>query len=278
MGGRMYATLASLVDQLAGPALSRMQVIPWGAPVPAFGDPSTARVATLGLNPSNREFVDNAGRELEGRARRFHTLASLGLTRWDEADARHLELVLQSCRRYFHRNPYDRWFRKLDQLLVGTGASYYAGTRASTGDRSSVACHLDLIPYATRRRWMELTARQRACLLERPGDALGALLRDSPIRILVLNGQSVVDYFEALTDVRLDRHERVEWTLPRRAGALVQGVSYWGIVQTVGGVDLGRDLLVLGYNHNIQSSFGVTSGAVSSIAAWVGGAAADWLA
>src|SRR5438552_3663439 len=122
----MYSTLASLVDQLAGPMLSGTEVLHWGAPVPAFGDPSTASVATLGLNPSNREFVDDDGCELEGDARRFHTLASLGLARWEQADTRHLELVLHSCRCYFQRNPYDRWFRRLDQLLAATGTSYYA--------------------------------------------------------------------------------------------------------------------------------------------------------
>ena len=33
-------------------------VIPWACPIPSFGDFTRARVATLGLNPSNREFVD----------------------------------------------------------------------------------------------------------------------------------------------------------------------------------------------------------------------------
>jgi hypothetical protein len=275
--GRMYATLATLVDQLAGSALSGTQVIRWGAPVPAFGDPGSARVATLGLNPSNREFVNDAGRELQGSARRFHTLVSLGLSEWNEADARHLELILQSCRCYFQRNPYDRWFRRLDQLLVRLGASYYASSHARRGDPDSAACHLDLIPYATRRKWIELTGRQRLRLLERSGDPLGRLLRDSPIRLLLLNGQSVVEHFKVLTNVQFDVDEQLEWTLRRQSGARVLGISYLGSVQTVGGVDLERELLVLGYNHNIQSSFGVTSRVISSIADWVGAAAAMWV-
>jgi hypothetical protein len=272
----MYATLISLVGQLAGSELSGMRVIRWGAPVPAFGDPSTARVATLGLNPSNREFLDDAGRELDGAARRFHTLASLGLTAWDEVDVRHLELVIQSCRQYFNHNPYDRWFRKLDQLIAGTGTSYYAHLPEGAGERRGLACHLDLIPYATRCKWMELTTLQRSRLLGRSGDALGKLLRDSPIGILVLNGQSVVDQFEILTDVSFDRDEQVDWLLPRQTGLPVQGVSYRGVVQSVGGVSLGRDLLVLGYNHNIQSSFGVTRVVLRSIADWVRISAMEW--
>ena len=56
-------------------------MIPWSCPVPAFGDLLNSFVATLGLNPSNREFVDEEGNELEGAARRLHTLRSLSLSR-----------------------------------------------------------------------------------------------------------------------------------------------------------------------------------------------------
>jgi hypothetical protein len=234
-------------------------------------------VATLGLNPSNREFVDEGGRELTGAARRFHTLRSLGLTRWDEADAQHLELVLRSCRDYFRTNPYDRWFRKLDQVLAGTGTSYYVMSAAvHAAAMPSPACHLDLIPYATRRKWMELTPRQRARLFERSGDALGILLRDSAIHVLVLNGQSVVEQFETLTGTRLERTVKREWTLPRQSATPVRGVGYHGVIRTVGRSHLGRDLLVLGYNHNIQSSFGVTNKVTTALRNWIASASEAW--
>jgi hypothetical protein len=139
----MYATLTTLIDRLDSSAVSATKVIRWGCPVPSFGDLSTARVATLGLNPSNREFVDGLGNELQGALRRFHTLRSLGLKSWSDVDARHLRLILESCRTYFLVNPYDRWFKRLDQIVSGTNVSYYS--------TSSGACHLDLIPYATAR-------------------------------------------------------------------------------------------------------------------------------
>ena len=34
-------------------------------------------------------------------------------------------------------------------------------------------------------------------------------------------------------------------------------------------VDLGRDVYILGYNHNIQSSYGVTSSVRTSIQEWI---------
>src|SRR3972149_4645165 len=145
----MLATLATLVDRLGGSAISRTSVIRWGCPVPSFGDLSNSRVATLGLNPSNREFVDEHGKELRGTSRRFHTLSSLGLTSWSDADARHLRLILETCRSYFLTNPYDWCFRRLDQVVAGANASYY--------NASCRACHPDLIPYATSRQGTELS-------------------------------------------------------------------------------------------------------------------------
>jgi hypothetical protein len=274
----VYATLTSLVDQLAGSTLLGTDVLRWGAPVPAFGDPAVSQVATLGLNPSNREFVDEQGRELMGTARRFHTLSSLELTRWDEADAQHLELVVRSCCDYFRRNPYDRWFRKLDGLITGMGTSYYAAGTAAQPSVANPACHLDLIPYATRCKWIDLTRQQRMRLLERSSDALGTLLRDGVINVLVLNGQSVVEYFETLIGSPLDRIEKREWTLPRQSGTPVRGVGFRGIVRVVGRARLGRDVLVLGYNHNIQSSFGVTNKVMIALRNWITVSSEGWIA
>jgi hypothetical protein len=257
----MHTALATLIDRLASPALSGTDVIHWGAPVPSFGDLSRASVATLGLNPSNREFVDYRGRELLGPHRRFHTLNSLGLRSWLDADAHHLRLILDSCRTYFLGNPYDRWFKRLDCLISGVGASYYSA--------SSPACHLDLIPYATTRKWTELTFRQRSSLLAAATDSLAVLLRDSSIRLLVLNGRSVVEQFRKVTGVQLERHEMHEWTLRRRRKPDVAGFGYCASVTALCGVELSSSLLVLGYNHNIQSSFGVTRRAVEAIRDWV---------
>lgn len=272
----MYSTLARLINDLDTQALSGTDVIRWGAPVPAFGDPRSALVATLGLNPSNREFVDEEGRELKGKARRFHTLSSLGLTSWKDADSRHLERVVRSCYEYFLRNPYDRWFRRLDGILRGIDTSYYS--IAAGKDRPArAACHLDLIPYATHRKWIELSNVQRAKLLERSGRAFGSLVRDSSISLLVLNGRSVVDHFESLIDQPLIEHEHADWALPRESGSSVRGISYRGTVTSIAGEDLGRELLVVGFNHNIQSSYGVTAGVTEAITHWLAVQARGWI-
>lgn len=258
----LFPTLVTLLDRISADAARDADVIPWGCPVPAFGDPTVARVASLGLNPSNREFVDDRGRELAGDARRFHTLRSLGLATWADADAEHLDQILIACRDYFDGNPYDRWFRRLDTVVSATGASFY--------DRASPACHLDLIPYATKQKWTALNVRQRAGLLRLAGDTLGLLLRRSAVRVLILNGQSVVTHFQEATGIALKRTEMSDWALPRQSGDDVPGFAYRGRVDAVSGFPLPHELLVVGFNHNLQSSFGVTASVIRAIRRWIG--------
>lgn len=258
----LSSTLLDLVSRLQHPSILGSNVIPWGCPVPSFGDLSTATIATVGLNPSNREFVDGFGTELEGTQRRLHTLRSLGLERWADVDERHLNEIMNSCRWYFARNPYLGWFGDLDDILVEAAASYH--------DLPATACHLDLIPYATTCKWTELTVKQRGTLLDHVGDTLGELLRKSSIRLLVLNGMTVVRNLEKLAAVEFEQQEMKEWTLPRKAGDGVLGLAYRGTIDQIAGVRLTHPVRVLGYNHNIQSSFGVTTKVKVAIKRWIG--------
>lgn len=263
----MNTVLSTLIGHLKDNALRGTGIITWSCPVPSFGDLSHSRLATLGLNPSNREFVDGSGNELEGPARRFHTLKSLGLVRWSDANAQHLRLIANSCRAYFSANPYNAWFNRLERIISGVGVSYY-GTHAR-------ACHLDLIPYATAHKWTELTYQQRSSLLAVAGNSLGLLLRGSPIKVVVLNGKTVVEQFQTIAGIRLDMKAMRSWSLPRRSQSNVRGFSYSGKIREVCGVRLKREILVLGFNHNIQSSFGVTKKVLAAIARWIT-QAASW--
>lgn len=254
-------TLSSLLGRLDDSALSAAKVIPWSSPIPAFGDLSRSTVATLGLNPSNREFVDVAGEELDGSLRRFHTLKSLGLRKWSDANAQHKKLIMDSCQQYFYQNPYDGWFKGLDKIISGTKASYY--------DSSAKACHLDLIPYATACKWTELTPQQRSLLLTLAGDTLGLLLKDSPVQLLILNGKTVIENLQKIAGVNFEQETIPDWTLPRKSGMGVKGFAYRGIIKEVAGVFLNRQVHVLGFNHNIQSSFGVTTQVKAAIRNWV---------
>ena len=263
----MRAAISTLVEYLSELTCDTA-AIDWTPPVPAFGDPSRAQVATLGLNPSDREFVDVQGRELDGAQRRFPTLRSLGLRSWHEATDAHIEEIAEACRSYFAHNPYDAWFKRLDFLIQETSASFYTPI--------SPATHLDLVPYATGLKWGALPKRDRALLAEGAREVLGTILRDAPVRLLILNGMSVVSSFQMLCDAELRRDEKPEWSLPRRTGRNVKGYSFTGVVDRVADIDLGGKVLVLGYNHNIQSSFGITQTVCQSIRGWIGTSWRAW--
>ncbi len=131
------------------------------------------------------------------------------------------------------------------------------------------ACHLDLIPYATRRKWTDLAPHRRSALRDMAGDTLGSLLRDSPIRLIIVNGRTVIESLQRAAGTALERVAMDGWTLPRRAGTGVAGFAYRGTVCRLAGVDLRRPVLVLGFNHNLQSSYGVTSEVKDAIRDWI---------
>ncbi len=254
----MYSPLVRLIDQTTTLMPSDC-VLDWASPVPFFGDIDRARVATVGINPSNREFVDAAGRELHGAGRRLSTLASLGLPRWSYASGQHLSEIRRSCTRYFKTNPYRRWFDVLDRTLRAGQLSYYDGS----------ACHLDLVALATRDKWAAIDSRTRQKLINDGKSILAQIIRDSSVTTLILNGRSVVTEFESFAGVELTAEPIQSWTLPRKAGG-VNGFLFTGTIGTLGGKDLGREVSVYGYNHNLQSSFGVTSEVIDRIGVQLG--------
>jgi len=211
----MQTSLISLIDILDSNIISKTGVIEWGSPVPSFGNISNSWVATLGLNPSNREFIDDTGNELKGGKRRFQTLSSLRLKSWSEIDSSDLYLITESCNNYFQNNPYDRWFKVLDLIISGIDSSFYS--------QYSSACHLDLIPFATKQKWNYLSKDQKTSLLEISSHTLGSLICESPIKLLILNGQSVIDNFQLLAQIQLEKEKKTEWSLPRHTSNDVQG-------------------------------------------------------
>ena len=262
----LYPMLAALIDRLHT-ELRGSEVIYRSSPVLSFGDPTTSRVATLGINPSYREFLNSEGDELRGRERRLHTLTSLGIDSWDKADFRHLALIIETCQSYFVSNPYSTWFNRLDYVLSGLNATYYG----SPGS----ACHFDLVPFATGRRWSEIPSSHQSYLLDVTKDVLGAILRDSRVRILILNGSTVVRRFESLSGSHLSSETMPSWSLKRENGPDVPGIAFNGSMDRFGGVHLDRIVRVVGFNHNLQGSFGVSSKIMNAVRDWVANTARE---
>jgi hypothetical protein len=255
-----FRIIKDMLSHLSNDDLIKSEVIQEASPIISFGKTSISKIATMGLNPSDQEFYGKDGTELDGASRRFHTLKSLGLKDWQGAKDVEIEKILIACEEYFFRNPYDRWFKPLNYIISGAGVSFY--------DSYNSACHLDLVPYATKEKWGNLSERQKKNLLNVGANFLVDIINNTSIEVIVLNGRSVVKRFEEIIGHELDKKEYSDWALPR-AGEHVKGEAYSGVINSIGRIHLQKSIKILGYNHNIQSSFGVTKQVKSSIKAWI---------
>jgi hypothetical protein len=220
--------------------------------VVSFGDAQSAEVATLGLNPSKKEFLNAAGGLLRGEQRRLATLESINAQRLDRLDDDQVARVVADCGDYFHRNPYNMWFNPLDEILRNAlGASYKDGT----------ACHLDLVQWATDPVWAGIPdPKVRQALLMEGVRHLHAQLEHSRVRLVLINGQGVIAQLKAQPFGSLSLEE---------VGTLPMGHTTCTLVR---GADAG--ITFLGWSTNLQSSFGVSKAFRATLAA----RAADHLA
>lgn len=212
-------------------------VVPGSTPVVAFGNVGTAWVATLGLNPSKIEFLDAAGKLLEGEDQRLETLKSLGVTDLSSAPDAAVNQVLAGCNAYFAHRPYS-WFDKLERVLGHVGASYHDGS----------ACHLDLVQWATDPVWRNLNHEIRDALLDADIPFLQQQLSHECIQVLLLNGMGIVRACRKRLQIDLDECQR-SGTRPVK---IIKGRT-------------DRGLLCVGWNVNLQSSFGVSSEEIEDV-------------
>jgi hypothetical protein len=240
--GGLSDQLVAMVRRLPPPGA---RVVPGSTPVVAFGDPRNAEAATLGINPSHREFADN-GVLLSGGDRRLATLQSLGANRLDRLTDRQVAEVVNDCAAYFQRRPYRRWFDPLDDLLyASTGCSYYDGT----------ACHLDLVQWASDPAWGQISDSDvRKMLLDDGVPHLRAQLAHDNVRLVLLNGRQVLDQVQAVGLATLDESGTIP--LGQRSCRLYVGE--------------GSGVHWVGWSANLQSSFGVSNAFKQRLAASIG--------
>jgi hypothetical protein len=214
-----------------------VRLVAISTPVVSFGDVRTARVATLGLNPSNREFADIAkdDTELPVRPQRLETLTSLGITEWSSGQVSPdvVRRVFDACNGYFQPkpfgNPLREWFDDLDAVSKATlNVSYFQGT----------ACHLDLVQWATHKKWRYLDSNQKASLIRTDINFLKLQLSQEHIKHLFLNGTGVVNACR----------KYLGWRLAKKS---IDGIS--NLRLSLGRTPHGAQ--VIGWNENLQSSW-----------------------
>lgn len=164
-------------------------------PVLFFGDLFSAQLATIGLNPSRREYLDTHGIELDGTTRRFETLRSLGAVDRGMLEDEQCSRAIERMRCYFQpgKPVFDRWFKRLMCVVGAMGFSYRAGQVA----------HLDLVQEATDPTWSELRsiAREEAEeLLRRDLPFLRFELEVFQVKTVVCNGRTPFHHVCELMD------------------------------------------------------------------------------
>jgi hypothetical protein len=209
-------------------------VVPYSTPVVSFGDVRKARVATLGLNPSSREFVER-GKLLNGTSQRLETLESLRVSDLSSSSPDVIRRVFDACNGYFQQKPfgkpYREWFDDFKDIFQRTKleASFYDGT----------ACHLDLVQWATAVKWNDVKPADQQRLLDADLPFLKRQLLREHIRFLLLNGAGVVTRYCKMNVPVLEKKATITVTADIDLKLFV-----------------GRTLLgakVIGWNKNIQS-------------------------
>lgn len=179
----MPALSPVVAERIRRPMPTDMGVLPGSLPVVSFGDPDTASVSTLSLNPSWREFLAPSGAWLLGDKRRLASLRTLGAEDPRDLDDAQVARVVAESNAYFRGpNWYKAWFHWLESLLKSSGVgSYLEGT----------ACHLDLVQWATKPAQGDLSPKNWRRLVEEDRDFLSWQLGTTSVRVVLLNGASV---------------------------------------------------------------------------------------
>jgi len=195
--------------------------VPKSLPVLFFGDLFTAHVATVGLNPSDREYVDKQGLELEGAERRFETLTSLHATDRPSLTDEQCDRAIQTMREYYQPGkPIYTWFRPLARVTSAMGFSYAKGEVA----------HLDLAQEATKPTWSRLSQTSPAefdALRSTDLPFLRWLLEESPLHTVICNGRTVIDEVCRLIGGQITKKgklQRITWYIGKAA---LNGRTIW---------------------------------------------------
>ncbi|RMB62324.1 hypothetical protein [Tessaracoccus antarcticus] len=166
-----------------------LNIVPGCTPVVFRGNQPGARIATVGINPSIREFLTQHGAEWAGPQRRFETLSSLAIPALRHAEDADIERIVQRSLDYFTGNPYRSWFDPMESLVQELFSASYV---------DASACHLDIVQWPTRPLWGQLDLSTRRELVAGGIDLLLKQLASNTLQAVYLNGRTVCDVVSGL--------------------------------------------------------------------------------
>lgn len=248
----MKSSINEKIEQRVLTAPPSKSVISGSTPVISFGDFTTAKIATLGINPSSKEFLSGKNFLKKGK-KRLADYESLGISKKELISKEHVEAIWLGCKNYFSAsaNPYMTWFGQLDQIIGHAGFSYLDGS----------ACHLDLVQWATNPVWGNLSKREQGGLLAADLDFFLWQSEMPNIQLRLLNGRTAINSFIEFTEFKLHKVDQIKF----KNGERIQPIDLFK-----GQGRHGEP--ILGWSINIQSARlkqGVKPQVINLLGQWV---------
>lgn len=229
-------------------------VVPYSTPVVSFGNPETSTVATLGINPSSREFFDKGKNLFTAEMKRLVDTETLGMpSEIESLTAEQANAVIKGCFDYFETDKhYKEWFSRLEEYVLNpAGASYFR----SADEELERACHLDLVQWATDPVWGDIKDKGiQKTLLASDFEFLRFQLTSYNFKKLFLNGREVIEQFESLGLTELTEVGKTPFQSGGKMSSLYKG--------KFGNTE------VWGWGLNIQSK--VTLSNLEDLSNWIG--------
>ena len=169
------------------------ELVSGSTPVVSFGNPSLAKIITIGINPSSSEFqVSGKSKNLlPSGKKRLVDLEALGIKNPKSLNREQAIRVIQGCYEYFDtssHNPYMTWFNHLNENInKHFGLDYLDGS----------AAHLDLVQWATDPVWGGIKSKvTKNELLKSDSEFLRYQVGAKKYDIVFMNGRKVRDQLE----------------------------------------------------------------------------------
>jgi hypothetical protein len=169
------------------------ELVSGSTPVVSFGNPSLAKIITIGINPSSNEFqVSGKSKNLlPAGKKRLVDLEALGIKNPNSLNREQAIQVIEGCYDYFdtkNNNPYMTWFKHLnDNINKHFGLDYLDGSSA----------HLDLVQWATDPVWGGIKSEAtKDELIKSDSEFLRYQVGAKKYDIIFMNGRKVRDQLE----------------------------------------------------------------------------------
>ncbi len=204
-----------LIERIRKPYPEGTPVVTSSTPVVSFGNPKISCIATVGINPSRREFEGAVkGKLLERPNKRLVDLVEIGANSCDTMSLDQARQVLEGCFDYFQESTYlSEWFDPLEKVVLNPIDASYFGKAIHT------AVHLDLVQWSTDPVWSGISDREMAKqLLEEDADFLRQQLDAYDFKYVFLNGREVCEQVQKLGIYLLTQVGELRWDsggLPR---------------------------------------------------------------